>query len=122
MITFVEFAASHGLLIDELFTDGSRHRVPTDDDKPGRLVSWSFLSWCSNPPPNPNFRQLEMAKEILYRSSIIERKDNIDEEARTIELSFSSEAPVERVFGNEVLEHSAEAVDLHRVNDGARLF
>lgn len=63
-----------------------------------------------------------MAKEILYRSSTIERKDNIDEEARTIELSFSSEAPVERVFGNEVLEHSAEAVDLHRVNDGARLF
>ena len=38
-----------------------------------------------------------------------ERKDNIDEEARTIELSFSSEAPVERVFGNEVLEHSSDA-------------
>jgi len=53
MITFVEFAASHGLLIDELFTDGSRHRVPTDDDKPGRLVSWSFLSWGSNPLPQP---------------------------------------------------------------------
>ena len=46
-----------------------------------------------------------MAKEILYRSSIIERKDNIDEEARTIELAFYSEATVERVFGNEVLEH-----------------
>ena len=28
---------------------------------------------------------------------------------------------MERVFGNEVLEHSAEAVDLHRVNDGAPL-
>ena len=39
-----------------------------------------------------------MAKEILYRSSTIERKDNIDEEARTIELSFSSEAPVERAY------------------------
>ena len=62
-----------------------------------------------NPTTNPNFRQLQMAKEILYRSSTIERKDNIDEEARTIELSFSSEAPVERVFGNEVLEHSTDA-------------
>ena len=60
--------------------------------------------------PKPELRQLEMAKEILYRSSTIERKDNIDEEARTIELSFSSEASVERVFGNEVLEHSSDAV------------
>jgi hypothetical protein len=52
-----------------------------------------WVLWCSNHPPNPNFRQLEMAKEILYRSSIIARQENIDEEARTIELSFSSEAP-----------------------------
>ena len=55
-----------------------------------------------------------MAKEILYRSSTIERKDNIDEEVRTIELSFSSEAPVERVFGNEVLEHNVDSVGLCR--------
>ena len=27
------------------------------------------------------------------------------------ELSFSSEAPVERVFGNEVLEHTEDSVD-----------
>ena len=53
-----------------------------------------------------------MAKEILYRSSTIERKDNIDEETRTIELSFSSEAPVEQVFGNEVLEHNEDSVEL----------
>ena len=36
MASFVEFAASHGLLIDELFTDGCIHRVPTDDDKSGK--------------------------------------------------------------------------------------
>jgi len=53
-----------------------------------------------------------MANGILYRSSTIERKANIDEEARTIGLSFSSEAPVERVFGNEVLEHNEDSVDL----------
>jgi hypothetical protein len=52
-----------------------------------------------------------MAKGILYRSSTIERKDNIDEEARTIELPFSSEAPVERVFGNEVLEYTEDSMD-----------
>jgi len=42
----------------------------------------------------------------------------IDEEARTVELAFSSEAPVERWFGMEVLDHSIEAVDLERLNNG----
>ena len=44
-----------------------------------------------------------MSTEILYRTGTIYR-DVVDEESRTVELSFSSESPVERVFGNEVLE------------------
>ncbi|SVC99015.1 uncharacterized protein METZ01_LOCUS351869 [marine metagenome] len=46
-----------------------------------------------------------MDQEILYRTGTIYR-DVVDEEARTIELSFSSNTPVERMFGNEVLEHT----------------
>ena len=61
-----------------------------------------------------------MAEEILYRTGTIHR-DVVDEEARTIELSFSSTTPMERMFGNEVLEHSEDAVDLHRLNTGAPL-
>ena len=45
-----------------------------------------------------------MDQEILYRTGTICR-DVIDEESRTTELSFSSDAAVERVFGNEVLEY-----------------
>ena len=45
----------------------------------------------------------------------------IDEEARTVGLSFSSDVPVERWFGMEVLDHSPESVDLERLNDGAPL-
>jgi len=45
----------------------------------------------------------------------------IDEEARTVGLSFSSDAPVERWFGMEVLDHSPKSVDLGRLNDGAPL-
>ncbi len=45
----------------------------------------------------------------------------IDEEARTVSLSFSSDAPVERWFGMEVLDHSPKSVDLGRLNDGAPL-
>ncbi len=45
----------------------------------------------------------------------------VDEEARTVNLSFSSDAPVERWFGMEVLDHSPKSVDLGRLNDGAPL-
>ena len=42
-----------------------------------------------------------------------------DEPSRSMEFSFSSEAPVERWFGSEVLSHAAKSVDLSRLNDGA---
>jgi HK97 family phage major capsid protein/HK97 family phage prohead protease len=41
------------------------------------------------------------------------------DEDRTLEFSFSSELPVDRWFGREVLSHSVDAVDLARLNDGA---
>ena len=42
-----------------------------------------------------------------------------DEPSRSMEFSFSSEAPVERWFGSEVLSHAVKSVDLSRLNDGA---
>lgn len=42
----------------------------------------------------------------------------IDEEARTVNLSFSSDMPVERWFGMEVLSHSPKSVNLERLNGG----
>lgn len=45
----------------------------------------------------------------------------VNEEARTVSLAFSSESPVERWFGDEILDHSPEAVDLGRLNDGGAL-
>ena len=41
------------------------------------------------------------------------------EEDRTLEFSFSSELPVTRWFGEEVLSHAPESVNLSRLNDGA---
>ena len=41
------------------------------------------------------------------------------EEDRTLEFSFSSELPVSRWFGEEVLSHAPESVNLSRLNDGA---
>lgn len=45
----------------------------------------------------------------------------IDPDALTAEFSFSSELPVERFYGNEVLDHSPGSADLSRVKDGAPL-
>jgi HK97 family phage major capsid protein/HK97 family phage prohead protease len=42
-------------------------------------------------------------------------------EDRTYEFPFSSEFPVARYFGNEILSHEMKAADLSRLNDGAPL-
>jgi HK97 family phage major capsid protein len=49
------------------------------------------------------------------------REPQVDQEARTVSLSFSSELPVERFWGNEVLDHTPEAVNLSRLNSGGAL-
>jgi len=43
---------------------------------------------------------------------------NIDEEKRTAEISFSSELPVERFFGDEILDHAVDSVRLEWLNSG----
>ena len=54
----------------------------------------------------------------LFRSYTLKSGD-VDVEKRTVALSFSSEEPVERWFGTEILDHSETSVDLSRLNDGA---
>jgi HK97 family phage major capsid protein len=46
---------------------------------------------------------------------------SIDEEARSVELAFSSEAPVMRWWGEETLSHDPAHVRLDRLNDGGAL-
>ncbi len=45
-------------------------------------------------------------------------KEAISVEERTVDVSFSSEEPVERWFGNEILDHSPESVNLGRLQSG----
>lgn len=53
----------------------------------------------------------------MSRFAVFQR-ESVDVEKRTVEVAFSSEEPVERWFGNEVLSHAQGAVDLSRLNDG----
>ena len=57
-------------------------------------------------------------EKSLQRDFTLEIKQ-VEKEDRTIEFPFSSELPVERYFGSEVLEHSRKAANLKRLNDGA---
>jgi HK97 family phage major capsid protein/HK97 family phage prohead protease len=56
---------------------------------------------------------------VLKRSEVVEFKTN--DEERTLSFPFSSEKGVTRYFGNEILEHTRESVDLSRLQDGAPL-
>ncbi|HCG7492683.1 TPA: phage major capsid protein [Vibrio parahaemolyticus] len=47
--------------------------------------------------------------------------DSIDQEARTVELAASSEYPVPRWFGREILDHSPGAIRMGRLKNGAPL-
>jgi HK97 family phage major capsid protein len=68
-------------------------------------------------------REIQSAQ--LRRSATFDYADSVrageGEDDRALEFSFSSEAPVARFFGDEVLSHAESAVDLGRMNDGAPL-
>ena len=53
----------------------------------------------------------------MVRSYALDRAA-IDTDKRTVRVQFSSEQPVQRWFGEEILDHSAESVDLSRATAG----
>ncbi len=60
-------------------------------------------------------RNSEMKGQLLRTLAISARA--IDEENRTVELSWSSEEPYERWWGVEILDHSEGCVDLKRLSE-----
>lgn len=60
-------------------------------------------------------RLRELRRELTFT------RDSVNKDARTCDLSFASETPVERWFGNEVLDCTGNACDMNRLNDGAPL-
>ena len=56
--------------------------------------------------------------ETSYRSIDLARAEYIDEEKRTVRIALSSEEPVERSFGIEILDHSRESVDMEWAKSG----
>ncbi len=61
-----------------------------------------------------------MKLKKLFRT-ISEKEIVLNDEERTLEFPFSSEKPVERYFGNEILSHDQAHVNLERLNSAAPL-
>lgn len=57
------------------------------------------------------------AEEIVYRSIQLDR-GFIDEDKRIVRIGVSSETPVEREFGLEVLSHNPEDIDMEFMSSG----
>jgi HK97 family phage major capsid protein len=65
-------------------------------------------------------RTAAAAEALIHRSVEVERAA-INETERTVEIAFSSEAPVSRYYGTEILAHEKKAVRLGRLNNGGAL-
>ena len=55
---------------------------------------------------------------VQHRAGIVAQADHIDEGSRTVEIAISSEEPVARYFGNEILDHAEKSIDLEFLSSG----
>lgn len=60
----------------------------------------------------------ELIKEEKEVRSLELRASPIDAEKRTVEIAISSEEPVERYFGTEILDHTKKSIDLDFLGSG----
>ena len=77
-------------------------------------------------------RSEEVIEEVVVEDSVEERfdttavqhragiaqADHINEDSRTVEIAISSEEPVSRYFGNEILDHTEKSIDLEFLASG----
>ena len=61
---------------------------------------------------------LRSINDQTFERQISFKREDVDEDSRTVEVCFSSEAEVERWFGIEILDHSPGALMLERLNKG----
>ncbi len=74
------------------------------------------------PRNGKNMKEHKIKSALLYRNTGFEIQSNgdqiesfIDQENRTVTLSFASTEPVEREFGMEILDHGEDSVNLSRL-------
>jgi HK97 family phage major capsid protein len=103
---------------------GGGGKPPTDSGTSADLADASFRDLPEEVQKSIR-RQHDMEKKVVSDGKgrlerVAEWKtDEIDMEAKTVPMSFSSDAPYERYFGNEILGHADGEIRMERVNDEA---
>ena len=97
--------------IDPLMTD--------DDDELRMMEHAARLTDPGQEEATGERQSRDMITSTRYQRSEVTQFHAVEE--RVLEFPFSSEYPVERYFGKEVLSHAMDAAVLERLNDGAPL-
>lgn len=134
---FVQWDSSGGMAkgrIDRIERDGSinvpdsEFSVNGEEEDPAALITVyreTDEGWeATDVQVGHRFSTLTKIEALRYAPQLYKRAGETEfqeQEERTFEFSFSSEYPVERSFGLEVLSHESGAIDLGRLNDGAPL-
>lgn len=96
-------------------------RIYTDEKPTDTLVGHKFSTLTKIDPIESDERYMvedrKGAVKMSHRATDMEAK-TIDEETRRVRIAISSEEPVSRSFGMEVLEHSKESIDLSFLASG----
>ena len=129
---FVRWNSSGGTAkgkIDRIVRDGSidvpdsSFTITETPDDPAALITLYRNGEATDRKVGHKFSTLTKIAAIrsVDAGDRFERKEVTDfknVKSRTFEFPFSSEYPVKRYFGNEVLSHEDGAADLSRLNDG----
>jgi HK97 family phage prohead protease len=134
---FVEWQSGGGMAkgkIDRIETDGvinvpdSEFEINGDEENPAALITVyreGEEGWDeTDVQVGHRFSALTKIENLRSLTGKYQRAEmtTFDEvEDRTYEFPFSSEYPVARYFGNEILSHEKGAADLSRLNDSAPL-
>jgi HK97 family phage major capsid protein/HK97 family phage prohead protease len=102
----IEASAEDPAALIRIYTEGDEGWEPTET-----LVGHKFST----------LRKIDALRSMTgtFQRSEMTAFDEVED--RTYEFPFSSEYPVARYFGNEILSHEGKAADLSRLNDGAPL-
>lgn len=69
--------------------------------------------------PQDDVEAVRFSREDMKTRGMTFDAKVVDEEKRTVKISVSSEEPVERSFGNEVLDHDERSIDLSFARSGS---
>lgn len=114
---------------EEITMDSERHIKNVEETDDSYIVEYAKAE--IEEPEEAVEEVAEEAEEVVEENSYDDRSEEssmtramamemapVDEDKRTVRMAISSEEPVMRSFGMEVLEHSDEAIDLSFLKSG----